>query len=110
MLIFRFAVTAFAIALIVFGLIWTISPLPFGFILVAAGLAILISVAPAEIRWLRRRWRWFDRLLHRLEKKLPRWIAKRLRDSDYDHADEEEDEEPPRKATAAHSRSRRKSK
>lgn len=110
MAVFRIAVTIFAMALIVFGLIWTISPLPFGFVLVAVGLAILISVAPAEIRWLRRRWRWFDRVLHRLEKKLPGWIAKRLRDSDYDHAEGEEDKERARKKPAARSRSGRKSK
>lgn len=94
MLIFRIAVTGFAVALIGFGIIWTISPIPFGIVVVAAGLALLISVAPAEIRWLRRRWRWFDRAMHRLEEKLPEWIAKRLRASDYDHAGNDEDRKP----------------
>jgi hypothetical protein len=92
MMLFRVAVTIFALALIAFGLIWTLSPIPFGFVIVALGLLLLIAVAPAEIRWLRRRWRWFDRLMHRLEARLPEWIAKRLRVTDYEH--DEDDPKP----------------
>jgi hypothetical protein len=92
MMVFRIAVSAFAALLIVFGLIWTISPLPFGIVVVAAGILLFITVAPAEVRWLRRRWRWFDRAMHRLEDRLPEWIARRLRVSDYEH--DEDDPKP----------------
>lgn len=97
-MVFRVAVTAFALFLIVFGLIWTISPIPFGIIIVALGFFLLVTVAPAEIRWVRRRWRWFDRMMHKLETRLPEWIAKRLRASDYDHGDEPPEPVPPAKA------------
>ncbi len=98
MIVFRIAVSAFAVALVVFGIIWTISPVPFGFLIVAAGLALFISVAPAEVRWLRRRWRWFDHRMHDLEEVLPEWIARRLRVSDYEHG---EDDPPPVRKRAA---------
>lgn len=94
MIVFRFAVSAFALLLIVLGVALTISPIPFGFVLVFFGLALFAAVAPAEVRWLRKRWRWFDRVMHRLEKRLPEWIAKRLRASDYDHEEDEEEEAP----------------
>jgi hypothetical protein len=88
-MVFRIAVTVFSLFLIAFGLVWTISPLPFGFVIVFFGFLLLASVAPAEVRWVRRRWRWFDRVMHRLEDRLPGWIAKRLRISDYDHDEDE---------------------
>jgi len=91
MILFKIAVSVFAILLIVFGVILTISPIPFGFIIVIIGFLLFVTVAPEEVRWLRRRWRWFDKTMHRLEKRLPEWIAKRLRVSDYDHAEGERD-------------------
>jgi hypothetical protein len=100
MTVFRIAVSAFAALLIVFGLIWTISPLPFGIVVVAAGILLFITVAPAEVRWLRRRWRWFDRAMHRLEDRLPEWIAKRLRVSDYEHDEDDPKPVAPRAAKA----------
>ena len=98
MIVFRIAVSAFALLLIGFGLVVTISPIPFGFVIVIAGFLLFVSVAPAEVRWLRKRWRWFDRFIHRVEKRLPEWIAKRLRDSGFDHS--EEDEPAPKQARA----------
>jgi hypothetical protein len=53
---------------------------------------------------MRRRWRWFDRAMHRLEERLPEWIAKRLRISDYDH---DEDELLPKKPAPPAKGSRR---
>ncbi len=91
MIVFRFAVSLFAILLILFGLVWTISPIPFGFVFLILGFLLLLSAAPGEIRWLRRRWRWFDRAMHGLEKRMPEWIAKRLRATDHDH----DETEPP---------------
>lgn len=90
MIIFRFAVTLFAIFLILFGLVWTISPIPFGIVFLFLGFLLLLSAAPGEIRWLRKRWRWFDRVMHGLEKRLPNWIAKRLHDTDYEHDEDDE--------------------
>lgn len=89
MIVIRFLISALAIAMIGFGLVLTISPIPFGFVLVILGVLLFVSVAPAEVRWIRRRWRWFDRMMHRLEKRMPEWIAKRLRDSDYDHCEDD---------------------
>jgi len=91
MIVFRIAVSVFAVLLIAFGLIWTISPIPFGFIFIIAGFLLLISAAPGEVRWLRKHWRGFDRMMHGLEKRLPEWIAKRLRVTDHDHNDKEKD-------------------
>jgi hypothetical protein len=92
MIIFRLAVSIFALLLIGFGIVLSISPIPFGVILVVIGFLLFVAAAPEQVRWLRRRWRWFDRTMHRLEKRLPEWIAKRLRDSDYDHEEEERKE------------------
>ncbi len=93
MILFRFAVTVFSLLMIGFGLILTISPIPFGIVIVVMGLMLFVTVAPGEVRWLRRRWRWFDRLMHAAEKRLPEWLAKRLRVSDYDHEAEEREDE-----------------
>ena len=100
MIIFRLAVSLFAILLILFGLIWTISPIPFGIVFLILGFMLLLFAAPGEIRWLRKRWRWFDRAMHGLEKRLPKWIAKRLRETDYEHDKEAESAaaEPSRRA------------
>ncbi len=92
MIFFRIAVSIFALLLMGFGVVLTISPIPFGLILVVIGFLLFVTAAPAEVRWLRRRWRWFDRMMHGLEKRLPEWMAKRLRASDYDHEEEERKE------------------
>ena len=89
MIVFRLTVSLFALLLILFGLLWTISPLPFGFVILILGFLLLLAAAPGEIRWLRKRWRWFDRAMHGLEKRLPNWIARRLRATDHDHEDAE---------------------
>lgn len=103
MIIFRIAVTAFAVLLILFGAIWTLSPIPFGFIFLILGFLLLVAAAPGEVRWLRKRWRSFDRAMHGLEKRLPEWIARRLRatDDDHDGAEEAKPEKKVRKARRA---------
>ena len=90
--LFRIALTVFAVAMIVFGFITMISPIPFGFIFILLGFFILTVVAPAFVRWFRRRWRWLDRRMDALEKRLPKWAAKHLRRSDPDPEDEDTDE------------------
>lgn len=78
----RILVTILASVLIVVGIVWTISPLPFGFVLVVLGVLLLAAAAPVVLRWFRRRWRWLDRKLARLQEILPRWLARHLRRSD----------------------------
>ncbi|HXI86294.1 MAG TPA: hypothetical protein VNH64_02465 [Parvularculaceae bacterium] len=84
LVLFRIALVIFAALLIVAGAALTISPVPFGFVLVLIGLLLLAAVAPAFIRWVRRHWPWFDRQMRRLEKRLPKWLAKPLRNTDFE--------------------------
>ena len=94
MIIFRIAIAIFAVLLMLAGLVITPTPLPFGVIIFVIGFLLLATVAPASIRGVRRRWKWFDRRMHDLEDKLPGWLAKPLKASDYDHdAEEEEDDD-----------------
>lgn len=83
--LFKFAVAVFAVLMIVAGLIIMPTPLPFGVVLVAIGLMLLVAVAPSMIRDMRRRFRWFDRFMHWIEKGLPEWLARRLRETDIEH-------------------------
>lgn len=78
---FKFLVTLFAIILIIVGAIMTPTPVPFGIIFVIIGFFLLAAVSPDLMRWLRRRWGWLDRQLIKLERKLPRWLARQLRKS-----------------------------
>jgi len=79
MIIFRVALTILAFAMIGFGIVVTVAPTPFGFILVVLGFLLLASVAPAFVRGLRKHWGWLDRRLTDLQKRSPGWIAKILR-------------------------------
>ena len=79
---FKFLVTVFAIILIIIGIILTPTPAPFGLIFLIIGFFLLAAVSPDMMRWLRRRWGWLDRQLVKLERKLPRWLARHLRKSD----------------------------
>ena len=63
MILFRFALAAFAIVLIFIGLLAMIAPTPFGFVLVILGFLLLASAAPGLVRWLRVRWRWRFRVV-----------------------------------------------
>ncbi|MEE2691607.1 MAG: hypothetical protein VX640_08715 [Pseudomonadota bacterium] len=82
--LFRFAVAVFAVLLVLAGLVLTPSPIPFGFVFIILGLVLLALVAPSAIRFLRRM-KWFDRLMHGIEKLLPERLARQLRKSDVDH-------------------------
>ena len=90
MILFRFALAAFAIILIFVGAIVTIAPTPFGFILIVLGFLLLASAAPGVVRWLRVRWRWLDRRLDKLEERAPRWLAKIFQRTNPDDEEEEE--------------------
>ena len=88
-IIFKFLVTLFAIIMILVGLVMTPTPVPFGIVFVLLGFMLLAAVAPDFLRWLRRRWRWLDRQLKRLEKRMPKWLGRHLRKSDVDEDDSE---------------------
>ena len=85
--LFKFAIAVFAILMIVAGFLIMPTPLPFGLLLVAIGLLLLVVVAPSMIRDMRRRFGWFERFMHWIEKGLPEWLARRLRETDIEHAE-----------------------
>lgn len=89
-IVFKFLVTIFAILLIFAGIVLTPTPAPFGIIFILIGFFLLAAVSPDLMRWLRRRWRWLDRQLIKLERKLPRWLARQLRKSKIDKDDKEQ--------------------
>ena len=78
LILVRIAIAVLALVLILFGVIAMIAPTPFGFVLVFAGLFMLAFAAPGFVRFLRRRWRWFDRLVAGLARRAPRWLRKAL--------------------------------
>lgn len=91
--IFRSLVAVFGVILILIGIPLTPSPIPFGLLIIALGLALLIWAAPGAVRGVRRRWRWFDRQMDRLENVLPPYFARLIRRSDVDQDDDEDDEQ-----------------
>ncbi|MEO0399128.1 MAG: hypothetical protein AAF224_06840 [Pseudomonadota bacterium] len=88
--LFRFAIAVFAILMILAGSVLLLSPIPFGIILITLGFLLLVTAAPSAVRWVRKHWKWFDRRMDNLERRLPEFIAKRLRASDYDHGEDNE--------------------
>lgn len=60
--------------LIVYGVIAALSPLPAGALLIVLGMVMIGLANPAArplIRAMRRRWRWFDRLVTGLGRRAP---------------------------------------
>ncbi|MEM9170888.1 MAG: hypothetical protein AAGC56_14700 [Pseudomonadota bacterium] len=97
MVIFNVLVGVFAVILIVVGALAAFTPIPFGILFIAIGLVLLSTVAPPVRHWLkgvRRRWKWLNRQLRRLQKSAPAWIGDALRksDPDPDEPDETEDD------------------
>lgn len=70
----RIATSLVGAALFVYGLIASFSPLPAGAPLVILGLLMIAAANPAArpvIRRMRKRWRWFDRLVRFVGKRGP---------------------------------------
>lgn len=88
------------IILIIIGLITAITPVPLGLPLALVGVVMLAGGAPAMLRWIRKRWKWLDTKLRALEKRLPRWMARKLRDSD--PASDNDDETDETASTTLH--------
>lgn len=66
-MIARLATTALGVLFFVYGVIAAISPLPVGLPLAVLGLFMIAGANPAfrpVIRSMRRRWGWFDKLVH----------------------------------------------
>lgn len=85
MFFIRFLLSLVAIAIIVIGVVLSISPIPLGFILVIFGSLMLVVVNPAArpvLRAIRRKLPWLDRALDKVEDSSPDIIAGPLRDSD----------------------------
>lgn len=64
-------------ALIVYGVIAALSPLPAGVLLIVLGMVMIGLANPAArplIRTMRRKWRWFDRLAAALGRRAPAGI------------------------------------
>lgn len=91
--IYKTLVTIFALTLILVGIILTPTPIPVGLVLIGIGFTLLVNVSPSGVRCLRRKWRWFDKRLHALERALPESMAKSLRRSDFEHENEENTED-----------------
>ena len=65
-MIARIATTFVGVILILYGIIAAISPLPLGVVLIAVGFIMIAGANPAArplIRGMRRRSRWFDKLV-----------------------------------------------
>lgn len=70
----RIATSLIGFALFFYGMIAAFSPLPAGAPLVILGVLMIAAANPAArpyIRRLRRRWRWFDRLVRLVAKGAP---------------------------------------
>jgi len=77
-----------AIILIFIGALTMVSPIPFGFVLLAVGIALLISTSKAAaraIRGLRRRFPVFNTLMRVAARMLPKRFRDDLRRSDPDY-------------------------
>lgn len=70
----RMATSLIGLALFVYGMIASFSPLPAGAPLVILGVLMIAAANPAArpvIRRMRKRWRWFDRLVRLVGKRGP---------------------------------------
>lgn len=90
-MIWRIAGTVLGLALLLLSLPLTLSPLPFGLILMFIAVVILVASNPLAarlLRALRRRYPWLDRFFNKAEDVLPEELAEPLRATD--NPDDEE--------------------
>jgi len=93
----RFLRQIIGLILIVIGIIASLSPIPFGFVLVVIGAPMALapnSWTQKGLRALRRMWPWFDHRLDEITDALPDAISKPLAETD-------PPEEPPARAREA---------
>ncbi|MEZ5892318.1 MAG: hypothetical protein R3C58_04130 [Parvularculaceae bacterium] len=81
----RLATTITGIILIVYGVIAAVSPLPLGIPLIALGLIMVAAANPAArplILKMRRKWRWFDRMVRLAARRSPPRYRETFEDTD----------------------------
>ncbi|MBI1392909.1 MAG: hypothetical protein GC152_09235 [Alphaproteobacteria bacterium] len=111
--VLRIGVALFGLVLVLVGIPLTPSPIPLGLILIAIGFSLIVWASPGAVRWLRRRWRWFDRQMAKLASVLPEFLAQYIRRSDLDEDmengpdDENGDEDGNERRMIAEARRRR---
>lgn len=89
----RAATTIAGVLVVLYGVIAALSPLPLGLPLIPLGLIMIAAANPAArpmILWMRRRWRWFDKLVRFAARRSP----KRFRET-FDETDPQADPAPP---------------
>lgn len=91
--VFKTLVIVVALLMIAAGTVTAITPIPFGLPLIVLGFLMLATASPVSVRWLRIRWRWFDRRLKWVQDTLPRWMTGTLRRTDPDLQSKDKDEE-----------------
>lgn len=96
-MIWRIILHVVGIALIVLGIPLLISPIPIGLVMIFSGMLMLIAANPyaADVmRWMRRRYGWFDALFDRAQEVLPLRLAEPLRRTDNTPAQDERQPAP----------------
>lgn len=84
-MIARLATTFTGIALIVYGAIAALSPLPLGIPLIILGIMMIALANPAArplILRMRRKWRWFDKIVVTLGARSPAKIKEVIRETE----------------------------
>lgn len=95
-MIARLLYTLLGIVLIVYGAIAAISPLPLGVPLIILGVLMIALANPAArplVRRMRRKWKWFDKLVEVLGERSPKDIKEVIEETDPEREDEEGDED-----------------
>lgn len=86
-MIARIATTFVGVVLILYGIVAAISPLPLGVVLIAVGFIMIAGANPAArplIRGMRRRFRWFDKLVRLAAHRSPPRFHEVIRETEPD--------------------------
>lgn len=89
-MIARIVTTFIAIVLIIYGVIAAISPLPLGVPLVILGLVMIAAANPAArpvIRRMRKKWKWFDKIVRSVGSQSPETLKDVLQETAPDRAE-----------------------
>ncbi|PQA85375.1 hypothetical protein [Hyphococcus luteus] len=81
----RAATTLTGAILVIYGVIAAISPLPLGVVLIVLGLIMIAAANPAArplILAMRRRWRWFDKMVRLAAHRSPPRFHETFEDTD----------------------------
>lgn len=101
-MIARIITTFVGIIFIIYGAIAAVSPLPLGVVLIAVGLIMIAGANPAArplIRRMRKKWRWFDKLVRLAARRSPEQFKEVIEETDPE-ADKDDGEESDENADA----------